>query len=219
MSSWAGFPFLPVRGYVIRWRNGTHNYDYPRFELSEGIADGSDQCSVRWFVLKKRKWDLITLYCHQMNFTGCLWASVGNRRWQFLRTVNSAAHFPFYVWLRLAHSKHREPFDPQARSFKFPKRSLESASEPSFVLSLHLSGIRCLPVCGLSPLCTSSKLSSRLPCLDGPFRKCRWPIYWIEYVCVCVHGVLIVGSLIISGEERVFFFFFFFFSFSTMHLR
>ena len=26
----------------------------------------------------------------------------------------------------------------------------------------------------------------------------------MEYVCVCVHGVLRVGSLIISGEERFF---------------
>ena len=32
-------------------------------------------------------------------------------------------------------------------------------------------------------------------------------------MCVCVHGVLIVGSLIISGEERVFSFVFSFFVF------
>ena len=69
MSSSAGFLFLPVTSYVIHWRNSTQQYDYPRFELSAGIVDRSDQCSVKWFVLKKRKWDLITLYYHQMNFT------------------------------------------------------------------------------------------------------------------------------------------------------
>ena len=41
---------------------------------------------------------------------------------------------------------------------------------------VHLSVIRSLPVCKISPLCLSSKPSSRLSSLDQPFYKPRQTI-------------------------------------------
>ena len=75
------------------------------------------------------------------------------------QTVHS--HLTFQ--LRSARIKHHAPSHPQARSFWKFRNVIWNLSVSSLsVLSLHLSGILCLPVCEIFPLCLGSKPSSRL---------------------------------------------------------
>ena len=82
------------------------------------------------------------------------------------RTVHAQLAFR----LRWTYSRRYTHSESQARdlfwkSLNVNRNLLVRALSDS---SLHLSGILCLPVCGISPLFPSSKLSSRLSFLDRP---------------------------------------------------
>ena len=90
------------------------------------------------------------------------------------RTVHAQLAFR----LRSAYNRRHTHSESQARSFFLKIPECKSKSFRVRALSdssLHLSGILCLPVCGISPLFPSSKLSSRLSFLDRPSRRpiCR----------------------------------------------
>ena len=87
--------------------------------------------------------------------------------------------------IRSEHIKHHAPSDPQAKSYwKFINIIWKLLVNTVSVLSLHLSGIRCLPVCEISPLWIQN------PAQHSFF----WQAFsqkWIDHscehtVCVCV---------------------------------
>ena len=114
-----------------------------------------------------------------MNSIGCLWNSAANTRSQLLPTVTSTVHFPLTFQLLSAlirlHAPHRT---------KNSWKSLNAISNLlATVLSVslpQLSGIRCLPACGISPPSLTSKPSSKLSFLNTHFHKSRRTM-----ICVC----------------------------------
>ena len=65
---------------------------------------------------------------------------------------------------------YQRPRTPQPSKEMLSRNLLVSARSVS---SLYLSGIRCRPICEISPLCLSSKPISRLSTLVGPFHNPR----------------------------------------------
>lgn len=90
----------------------------------------------------------------------------------FLLTITLTLHSPITFQLLCTHIKHHTPSDPHTRSFwKFWNVAEIILVSARSVLSLHLSGIRCVLVCEISPLRMSSKPIFRLSSLDRPFHK------------------------------------------------
>ena len=73
-------------------------------------------------------------------------------------------------------SNIQHPLILKREAFENSKHNLKSFGERLLVLSLLLSGIRCLLVCKIFPLHLSSKSSSRVSSLDMPFHKPRQTI-------------------------------------------
>ena len=61
---------------------------------------------------------------------------------------------------------------------------------------LHLSGIRWLPVCWISPLCLSLKLSSRLFGCDRRFHKSRWTMFACMMMMIMIILIIIMCSFL-----------------------
>ena len=128
-----------------------------------------------------------------MNSIGCPWNSAANTRSQLLPTVTTTVHFPLTFQLLSARIRLHASCDHRTKN---SWKSLNTASNLlTTVLSVslpHLSGIRCLPACGISPSCLTSKPSSKLSFFNRHFHKstrtmmceCRRGKL---YLCLCVY--------------------------------
>ena len=87
---------------------------------------------------------------------------------------------------------------------KIIKRNLKAVGERSFrfIVSSVSSGIRCLPVCRISPLCLSSKFSSRFACLDISLHKSGWHTFAL-LDCVYVYVLSFVSNCALDAMRSV----------------
>ena len=97
--------------------------------------------------------------------------------------------------LTFAHyiSNFIHPPDLKRKTFENSKLTLKSSGEHSFSFVTPSSRNQCLTVCGISPLCLSSKHSSRLSSLDRPFHKARRIDFLVcKEICALLELFLII---------------------------
>ena len=115
-----------------------------------------------------------------MNSIGCLWNSVVNTRSQLLPTVTLTVHFPLTFQLLSARIRLHAPSDHRTKNSWKSLNAVSNLLATVLSVSLpQLSGIRCLPACGISPPSLTSKSSSKLSFFNGHFHNARWTM------CVC----------------------------------
>ena len=123
-----------------------------------------------------------------MDSIGCLWNSAAKARLQLLPTVISTVHSHFIFRLRSARIQYHASSDHKARGFWKTLNVIWNLLVSALSVSLlHLSGILCPSVCGISSS-LSSNLSSRLSFSIGFFflYKFRWTMFWSVGFCLGV---------------------------------
>ena len=121
-----------------------------------------------------------------------------NTRSQLLPTVTSTVHFPLTFQLLSARIRLLALSDHRTKNFRKSLNVISNLLTTVLSVSLpRLSGIRCLPACGVSPPSLTSRPSSELSFFNRHFHKSRRTMK-----CECVGRGKLCLCLCVYLRER-----------------